>query len=59
MKHKELRKLIKEMLSEDNILNIEPELIFKIYNLIAQKLPEFKLEFPTKSAFYTYINDNV
>ncbi len=56
MKHPKLIDIIKEELGS---FKIDPKLTAKIYDILVKKIPEVQQEFPTRSAFFTYINDNL
>jgi hypothetical protein len=54
MKKSELKELIKEEL---NSFNIEPNLAFKIYDILKDVYPEIKRD--SKSNFFYLINDGL
>ena len=58
MKKSELKELIKEEIKEEmNSFSIDPNLAFKIYDILKEVYPEIKRD--SKSNFFYLINDGL
>ena len=55
----QLKKIIENtLLKEEGLFKIEPNLVFKIYDIL-KEIEGFRNEFPIKSHFFHYINDRL
>lgn len=52
-----IKVLIKEQ--EEESFKIEPDLAFKIYDIMLEAFKGFVKRFPTKSSFFYYLNDKL
>lgn len=45
-------------INEESFFKFNPDMAFKIYDLILKRLPDFNKEFPMPTSFWAYLNNN-
>lgn len=59
MNEDKLRSIIKELIKEDSLFNIDPTIAYKIYHLLKSKYPKIGEDYAKASFFFHFLNDNL